>query len=136
MDHSDRYSDHAAKLSQRAMTIATACLAVVVLVLVVSMVLIISVAVNAQRNTNRFSDDAEALQIELECRSEISAQVTVAQGEVSSLVALALVALAKDDPSQFSAAVEDIEEAVDSLRDATERRSTSVQSCSSDLGES
>lgn len=119
---------HVERLSQRALSVVAMSLATVVLVLGVALVVVIGVASSAQRNAERDSEAAAELQTELECRSEIAGRVVVAQGEVTSLVALALVALSRDDVD-FGEALTEIESAVLELRAATMARATSVEDC-------
>lgn len=114
--------DHAelAKLPQRAMMVAGACLAIVILVLTVALAIVVQVAAT-QVDVNN------ALKAELECRAEVSARVISAQGSVSSRIALTLVHLQRGEDLSVDADL--IELAVAELQAATAANSSVSEVC-------
>ena len=109
-----------AKLSARALIFATACLMSIVLVLAVSLTVVVGVAADR-------GDDLNALQSELECRSVITTEFSLIEGEIIASVAEALVGISRgEDISDFEVR---LTEQVAELRSTSEERTASLLEC-------
>lgn len=118
------------KLSDRVTTIVAACLAVVVLVMAIGFVLLVGVAAESSKAETRQQVLNDELAIELKCRSISAAEFAILQGELDSLIAEGLAAVASDEDLRMTA--DSLREAAESLRRAAADRRNSVTTCNVD----
>lgn len=112
--------ESAHRISVRAMQMALASLVIVVLVMAVSLAVTLGITRNAQ-------NDADALQRELSCRSEIYRTQEIAASELNASIAQALVALGRDE--SIDPFVDSMEQEILVLREANARRSEAIELC-------
>lgn len=112
----------AQRLGLRAMQLAVGSLIVVILVLTISLGVTLNLARIAQ-------NEAQTLQTELTCQSEIATVQQIAKAELNVSIAEALAKVGRSQPIT-SEIVEEIESKISILREANEERRKSVENCS------
>lgn len=114
-----------AKLSSRALLFSTAALVVVALALAISLALVVGVASDRGADLND-------LQAELTCRSVVSTDFSIVEGEIIASIAEALVGLSRnEDIERYEVA---ITEQVAELRALAESRLASIEECERNRG--